>query len=450
MAATSYPPSGDAARAHPETVGNVMSRMPLTRRHVAVGAVLFIAFVVEAWEQVGLVYVSGSIAQDYGVGDAELGMALSAVALGMMIGALAWGGVIDRLGRKRVAVLSLLAYAALALLAAAAPVFWMFVVLRTLSGIAFGGIYAVTFPYFMELLPTRWRGRGAVALSIGFPVGTLLCVFVSQSLGPVSWRAVAVVSALSALWALAIQRWVPESPYWLAARGRDAEAAAVLRDLAGPRGGAQDVPVVFRVEPIEATGRLRGLFTGRVGRLFGTLVLVSFTFSWAYWGLQTWLPVLLQGRGLSLSLSLEFVAISQVVAIPGYVLAAWLTGRYGRKRVFIVFALGSLLGALVFALSQNPAQLYTGNFVLAFFALGAWGIWNTWSGEVLPTAHRGVGYAWITAVVLLGNTLSVPAIGMMMDADWGLTAIVGSVVGFLAVSVIGVLRLPETEGRALA
>lgn len=351
------------------SVGELCDTMRLSRAHVIAGSVLFFTFVIEAWEQVGLIYVSTPIADEFGVGKTELGWSLSAVAFGMVPGALLWGVVIDRLGRRRVTVFSLLLYSALALAAGLSPAFWPFLVLRFLSGMAFGGVYSVTFPYFLELLPTRWRGQGAVALSIGFPVGTLLCIAVSQTLGAVSWRAVAIVAALAGLWALAVLRWVPESPYWLADRGRHDEAASVLRRL----GGSVAPGTRFAVDETKRRGNVRALFRGGIRHRFLLLLLVSFTFSWGYWGLQTWLPVLLQGRGMSGTDAVWFVAVTQVVSVPGYLLAAWLTRRHGRKRVFLWFAFASAAGGVLFGVATGSGQMYAGNLVLAFFSLGAWG-----------------------------------------------------------------------------
>ncbi|MER6988891.1 MFS transporter [Saccharopolyspora hirsuta] len=445
------PSSGDAGPAAAgrstarRTVGQVFDEMPVGRAHLVAGSVLFVTFVVEAWEQVGLVYVSDGIAAELGIGDAQLGWALSAVAFGMVPGALLWGAFIDRLGRRKVAVFSLLLYAVLALLAALSPVYWAFLVLRFLSGVAFGGVYTVTFPYFLELLPTRWRGQGAVALSIGFPIGTLLCIGVSQTLGAVSWRAVAIVAAVAGLWAFAILRWVPESPYWLAKQQRHAEAARVLRWLGSPV--AEDTR--FAVDEDGRSGDIRSLFGPKVRRQFLLLLVVSFTFSWGYWGLQTWLPVLLQSKGLSVSDALWFVAVTQLVSIPGYLLAAVLTRRYGRKKIFLAFVFASAAGGALFGLATGSAQMYAGNLVLAFFSLGAWGIWNTWSGEILPTGLRGLGYSWSTSAILLANTISVPVIGSLMDFGVVSSIIIGSISAFLVLALIAVLPLPETEGRAL-
>lgn len=108
MTSQSDPPlPGDRPTAT-QSVGEVCDRMSLNKGHVIAGSVLFVTFVIEAWEQVGLVYVSDGVAAEFHVGSMQLGWALSAVAFGMVPGALLWGSLIDKLGRRRVTVLSLL------------------------------------------------------------------------------------------------------------------------------------------------------------------------------------------------------------------------------------------------------------------------------------------------------------------------------------------------------
>lgn len=147
--------------------------------------------------------------------------------------------------------------------------------------------------------------------------------------------------------------------------------------------------------------------------------------------------------------ALWFVAVTQLVSIPGYLLAAWLTRRQGRRRVFLWFVFASAIGGTLFGLADSAGQMYAGNLILAFFALGAWGIWNTWSGEILPTSLRGVGYAWVTSAILLANTVSVPVIGAMMDHGVPSSLTIGSIMVFLVIALVSVTPLPETEGRAL-
>lgn len=428
------------------TVGNAFTQMRLQRAHAVIGVVLFTTFVIEAWEQVGLIYVSQYLADDFKVSMAQVGTALGAVALGMVPGTLLWGALVERLGKKRVSVLSLSLYGLVALAAALSPNFTLFVVLRFISGVAFGGVYAVTFPYFMELLPTNRRGQATVAMSMGFPVGTLLCIAVSLMFGSVSWRIVAVIAAVAAAWAFMVWRFVPETPYWLVRKDRQAEAKSVLATLGISIADHQTLVLDPEKAGEESTDTVRKM---RVAPLLTMIIIISFCYNWGYWGLQSWLPIFLQEKGLSISGSLGFVALSQLVAVPGYLSAAWLTRRLGRRWVFVAFAVGATLGGLIFAAAAGPVQMYIGNFMYAFFVLGSWGIWNTWSGEALPTKARGYGYAASSASLLLANAIAVPVVGWMIDSGWSITATVGSIAAFMAIGILTTFGIPETEGKAL-
>jgi putative MFS transporter len=440
----------EEVRPLPKTVGSAFTDMPLTRSHLLFGSILFITYIIEAWEQVGLVYVSNLISDDFGVSLAQVGTALGVVALGMVPGTMLWAGVVERIGKKNVSILSLALYGLFALIAACSTHFGLFVVLRFLSGMAFGGVYSVTFPYFMELLPLKRRGQATVALSMGFPVGTLLCIAVSLLFGSTTWRIVALIAAFAAVWAVAVWKWLPESPYWLVKRGRQDEAKAVLHDL-----GAEIPPnqeLILDPEDAGEAGRADNAKTVvkmNTTWLMTLLLVISFCYNWGYWGLQSWLPVLLQDKGLTVSGSLGFVALSQLFAVPGYLLAAWSTKRFGRRWVFLTFAVGATVGALLFGTASGSFQMYLGNIMFSFFILGSWGIWNTWSGEALPTKIRGVGYAASTAALLLSSAVAVPVVGAMMDAGWSSALVVGSIAAFMAVAVVLSFWMPETEGRTL-
>ncbi|MFB7211804.1 MFS transporter [Streptomyces sp. NPDC056255] len=143
--------------------------MPLGRAHVLAALALFMAFVIESWEQLALVHVSGDLGDAFSIDTGRIGWVLSAVALGMIPGALVWGPVSDRIGRRAVCLWSLSAYGVVVLASAFSPNFTVLLATRVLSGLALAGICTVTFPYFLELLPSRTRGRAAVHLSIGWP-----------------------------------------------------------------------------------------------------------------------------------------------------------------------------------------------------------------------------------------------------------------------------------------
>ncbi|WP_433429350.1 MFS transporter [Nonomuraea sp. CA-141351] len=121
-------------------IGAAFDRMPFTRRHVLIALALFIAFVIESWEQLALVYVSGDLGSSFRIDEAGVGVVLSAVAFGMIPGVLVWGPVSDRVGRRPTAFWSLLAYGVIALASALATDFAVLVTLRVASGLALAGV----------------------------------------------------------------------------------------------------------------------------------------------------------------------------------------------------------------------------------------------------------------------------------------------------------------------
>ncbi|MFI8763495.1 MFS transporter [Streptomyces sp. NPDC053792] len=430
----------------PQQVGAFFERMAFGRVHVGIIAALFIAFVIESWEQLALVYISDDLGTAFHVDSGRIGWALSAVALGMIPGALVWGPVSDRVGRRGVCVWSLAGYGVATMLTAFAPNFGVLMAGRVLSGLALAGVYTMTFPYFLELMPTRLRGKAAVYLSIGWPIGVLAAVGATQALHGLGWRVVVIASGLACLWVLAIRAWVPESPYWLVAQGRHDDARRVLLRL-----GAQ-VPDGTRFahsEHEEKAGKPLELFRGGLARITVLMLVLNFAFNWGYWGLQTWLPTLLQEKGLSLSSSLGFVALSALFMIPGYVSASLLTARFGRKKVFLPYVAAAAVAGVAFAYSGTLTELYIANFALAFFSLGAWGVWNTWNGEFYPTALRGTGYSWATAAQLAATTFAPSVVGFLLARATGFSSTVLFITAFLVVTLLVAIPLPETEGREL-
>jgi putative MFS transporter len=264
---------------------------------------------------------------------------------------------------------------------------------------------------------------------------------------PYGWRTVIAVSSLGGLWALVVARWVPESPYWLASVGRQPQARAVLARLSR---GAVQVPqdCQLQVDTVNR-GRQRELFAPALLKVSALQILVNFTFSWGYWGLQTWLPTLLQQRGLTLPQSYGFIALSALCMIPGYIAASWLTHRYGRKKIIVGFISASVIAGYGFANSQTLEMLYLSNFALAFFSLGAWGVWGTWIAELYPTRLRTIGYAWAILAQRIANILAPSLIGALVAYGTSFNITTTFINAFMLVTVVLTLFIPETEGKTL-
>ena len=428
-------------------VGDVFRDVPLTREHLHCCLALFFVFAIEAWEMMIIVYTAPLIAQDFSLDALAVGHLIGAMFIGMLLGSLAWGKLAERIGRKGAVVWSLASYGVVSLASAFAPDYASLYALRLLSGVAAVGMMVVTFAHYQELLPVRHRGALTVYLASGWPIGMLLALGATVWLMPYGWRTIIAVSSLGGLWALVVARWVPESPYWLANAKRQSQARAVITRLSR---GAVQVPEDCLLQVDQTTlGRQRELFAPALFKISALQILVNFTFSWGYWGLQTWLPTLLQQRGLSLPQSYGFIALSALCMIPGYMAASWLTHRYGRKYIIIGFISASVVAGYGFANAQSLELLYLSNFALAFFSLGAWGVWGTWIAELYPTPLRTIGYGWAIFSQRVANILAPSLIGALVAYGASFNVTTTFINAFMLITMLLALLIPETEGKAL-
>ncbi|MEO0996367.1 MAG: MFS transporter, partial [Pseudomonadota bacterium] len=419
--------------------------MPVTNAHWLAGLTLFMAFVIESWEMMIIIFASGAIGADFGLDTGQIGSLIGAMFLGMIPGALLWGKLTGLLGRKRCLIWSIGLYGLFPLLSASAPTYEVLWAIRFACGIVLSGALVVTFPFFEELVPVKVRGKATVYLSAGWPLGVLLAIAVTALLMDAGWRWVLGFSSIVALWAVVIYKLVPESPYWLAEKGRTTEADAAINRLAA---GTLSATTAQYDRNTPAAMAFTDIFRGSARRVTIVQTVINFCFSWGYWGFASWMPALLAQRGLSAPEGLGFIAISALFMFPGYVSASYLTGRFGRKKVMLSYVFVSAVAGFGFAQSASLAELYFWNFTLSFFSLGAWGVWNTWLGEIYATNTRGAGTAWGISAQRVANAAAPIVIGAMLAAT-GFLQTVAFISVFLAVTFVAATLLPETEGRAL-
>ena len=210
-----------------------LDRLPWSRWHWRVVLALGIAWVLDGLE-VTIVGSIGSVLErpdTLGLTAQQVGWAGSLYVGGAVLGALLFGRLADRLGRKKLFLLTLLAYMGATVATAFSVGFGSFAACRFLTGIGIGGEYAAINSAIDELVPARVRGRVNLAINGSFWIGAALGAVLSlvlldaRVLGPqLGWRAGFLLGAVLALAILLVRRNVPESPRWLLAHGRGEEA----------------------------------------------------------------------------------------------------------------------------------------------------------------------------------------------------------------------------------
>src|ERR671919_2824676 len=169
-----------------------------------------------------------------------LGILGSSALAGSLVGSVLWGRLADRMGRRGIFQATILWYSAFTALTALAWGPGSLVTFRFLAGIGLGGMLVVDPSMLAEYLPPQKRGRYLVLLDFFWPVGLLAAtglswLFLEQVGGDWAWRYLFLAAAFPAFLAFAVRLALPESPYWLARRGRTEERAGVLRRITGRR-----------------------------------------------------------------------------------------------------------------------------------------------------------------------------------------------------------------------
>lgn len=222
------------------TIPARLDRLPWSRWHWRVVIALGVAWVLDGLE-VTLVGSLGSVLErsdTLALDAAQVGWTGSLYIAGTVLGALVFGRLTDRLGRKRLFMLTLMLYMAATLATAFAQDFLFLALCRFVTGLGIGGEYAAINSAIDELVPARVRGRVNLIINASFWIGAALGAGLSlvildpQVMGAaLGWRACFLLGAVLAVAVLLVRRHVPESPRWLLMHGRHADAEAVVRAI---------------------------------------------------------------------------------------------------------------------------------------------------------------------------------------------------------------------------
>ncbi|MFC7927569.1 MFS transporter [Microbacterium laevaniformans] len=399
-------------------VGERLDALPFTRRHLRVLTGSGLGWALDAMD-VGLVsFVLTALIAQWSLTGEQASWIASAGFVGMAVGASLGGLLADRFGRRSVFAVTLLVYGLATGASALAGGLAALVALRVIVGLGLGAELPVASTYVSEVAPARMRGRLIVILEAFWALGWTAAALIGFFVIPASadgWRWAFALGAIPAIYALIVRWSLPESPRWLARRGRHREADAVTRTFESspalqgtPR---RHAPVGTAAGAQLADRGLRALWSGEFRVRTGALWIVWFCVNFSYYGAFIWMPTILFAQGYGLVKSFGFTLIITLAQLPGYAVAAWLIEVWGRRVTLSVFLAGSAVAALFFGTASTEGVIIAAGMALSFFNLGAWGALYAVTPENYPTSLRATGAGWAAGVGRIASIvapLSVP------------------------------------------
>jgi MFS family permease len=377
------------------------------------------------------------------------GAVLGTTLLGWGIGGLLGGVLADYVGRKRMMIVSILAYSVTTGLSAISFDWWSFAVSRFLVGMAVGSEWATGTSMIAELWPDRARGKGAglmqCGLGIGFFIAAFAWLFIAP-LGPHSWRYMYLLGVLPALLTLWIRRSIPESELWERANAK--REAAQLRKEQGERLSATEKHLTkFTLADLFEDPSTRG----RTIIVF----IMSLATTVGFWSISSWVPPfigsLAAADGLPAAQWASYAGMSYTAgSITGYIALGFLADALGRKPDTIsFFVLALVLTPVLFFSTTDLHWLLVLAFVNAIFSNGQYTWMPSWLPELYPTRMRATALAFAfnapRFIAFVGPFLAGALI--VKFGGYGKAAMVLSLVYILGILVAPFL--PETKGQPL-
>ncbi|MBX9244147.1 MFS transporter [Actinotalea ferrariae] len=439
-----------------------IEQTPLTRRQRMLVGAAVVSNTVEFFDFFIVGFILSIVAGPWGLTFGESAVILLAGGLGTTLGALFWGRVADRIGRRPAFLWTVVVFSVATGLCAAVPdgAWLLFAFLRVVVGFGVGGLPVVDIPLISEFVPTKHRARLAGLTVVFIPVGLFLGAQASAAWGDdIGWRGLLLLGLIPVLLVFPIRMIVRESPRWLIQQGRDEEARVNVAwyremdpaDVVLPTRDALDVPRTGYRE-VWAKHR-RVLVIATVG---------SFCFITASASVQAWGPTLLtQLLEITPAQAAQMFVLVSAASLVGRLISSRLADRVGRRAIMMVCGLVGAAFVTTSALAGDVlvagvSLFYLGVVGAFLFGDGSFGVINTYSAEMFPSNVRATGLGLAYGLGALGKVFG-PALLALVSGSSNLITPQATqdavkpafliMAGLLVVGALVYSRAPETKGK---
>jgi MFS transporter, putative metabolite:H+ symporter len=441
----------------PSSAGDIaarIERIPFSFWHVKARVLVGTATFFDAFDALSIAQVLPVLGPLWKLTQPEIGFMISAGYVGQLLGALFFGWVAERYGRIPALVSAIAIFSVMSVACGFAWDYTSLLSFRTIQGFGLGGEVPIAAVYISEIVKAKGRGRFVLIYENIFAIGVVLAGLVGSIIVPAyGWQALFFLGGLPIIVALLLSKVVPESPRWLAGKGRLAEAedAVAKIEQATVDAGLTLPPVVPTVEPEVISASWRDLFSGIY--LVRTLVVWTIWFGTylIFYSLLIWLPTIYRTVfHLPLDVSLRYGLVANLGVLGGTIACALVVDIIGRRRLF-TYALGGttlcLFALWFFGANDLLEVVVLGTATLFFVSASSLALY-VYTPELYPTRCRVVATALSTAWLRAASMVGPLFVGFTLSYGVSFVCLAFAAVA-LVTGIVATLFASESTGRVL-
>ena len=353
---------------------------------------------------------------------------------GMMLGAIFFGILADKFGRKNILILSVVLFSIFTFLCAFAPGPTMFSIFRFIAGVGIGGVLPNVIALLTDYSPKHMHNKMVSIVMCCFSVGGILAALIGIYFIPLmGWKSVYWVAALPLLLIPLMVKYFHDSPAILLMKGRINELRIVLSKVNDKISLPSDVEFILSTEKEDSGSPVLALFKNK--RALGTVMIWIAFFMCLLMinGVSTWLPNLMFSAGYPLGSSLSFMIVLNIGAIIGTLILGGLADKFGVKKVLVPMFIIAAISLTLLGFKNNMAILYLLVFITGACTMGAQNISYSFVSQYYPSLMRSTAIGFASGIGRIGGIIGPTFGGILVSLN------LSAQMNFLSFAIPGIL-----------
>ena len=399
-------------------IGSVVDKAKFTSFHFNVVAWCLLIILFDGYDLAINGVVLPLLMQEWGLSAVQAGMLASTALAGMMFGAMFFGSLADKIGRKKVIMICIVLFSGLTFAGGFASNPTEFAILRFFAGLGIGGVMPNLVALTSEYAPQKMRSTLVTTMFSGYAVGGVMAALLGSWFTPnFGWQIMFFIAGIPLFLLPLIWKFLPESLAFIVKENKQEEARRIACRLAPDL--SVNAKMIFTLPKVDIPEAANVASLFRRGRTTNTLLfwLAFFTCLLTMYALSSWLPKLMMAAGYSMDNSLMFMMVMNIGAVVGIIGGGILADRFHLKPVLMCLG---MLGGIVMSLmgfQSNQFLLYILVFLAGAASIGSQMLLYSYVAQYYPLAIRSTGIGWSSAIGRMGAIVGPILIGSLLGMN---------------------------------